>query len=156
MEKETYKTAVELLQRYEPTHPSLQNSTPRQPTEHSQPSSSHGRKSELRRRVPPVTPAHPSLMHQDTPPQPHRTPRLTPSLSPTFIPSPASTEGGAHHSPPSTPTRPAGNMGVPAAGNMGVAAAGSVGVAATVAEDSKQPFIPPGTKAPHLARYNNK
>jgi len=129
MEKETYKTARELLEKYQPNHPSLRSAT------HMGPSETTPTGSQVRRRV--QAPAAPPTMHPSQlyssplPSQPHppfATPRLPPATPrPSNTPStPASASSGVatnSHGAPHTPNRP-------------------VGVASNGVED--QPFIPPG------------
>lgn len=94
MEKETYKTAIELLQRYEPTHPSLQhNSTP------SQSRHNHDRTPEVRKRVV----SHPAMMHQSATPTAPVTPRppVSQHVPPIATPVPNSAQRSAP--PPATP-----------------------------------------------------
>ncbi len=80
MEKETYKTAIELLQRYDPNHPSLQQHKPRADLAAQQTPANHGnsRRTEVRRRVIHHTP-HPSqLQHHHTMTTPAPAPAPTP------------------------------------------------------------------------------
>ena len=109
---------LELLQRFEPTHPSLHNSSFKQATDPS--SAMQGGQSELRRRVP--SSPHPSQQHL----------AHTPTMTPHTASSPPSTAGRGHavprYQPPtSTPSSHDGD------------------VAAMDTTDSMQPFIPPGT-----------
>jgi hypothetical protein len=93
MEKETYKTAIELLQRYEPNHPSLQH-TPVQPA----PQAHGGRgRTETRRRAQPTP--HPAMLHQALTPMP---PPATPAAPPPRNPL-----------PPATPARPVEQVSTP-------------------------------------------
>lgn len=129
MEKETYKTAVELLQRYEPTHPSLQHrSTPNQPA-HNQPTPS-ARAAGGRRRVVQPTP-HPSMLHQQTSP-------LIPSTPSISLPPVASRhDGGVPIATPSIPR--------PHAQAQPIATpARPVEPSLPTSNDTNQQFIPPG------------
>lgn len=86
MEKETYKTAIELLQQYEPTHPSLQHTPQQVPSQQTRQQTRHNR-SEARRRVPQQQTPHPAMLHPVAPPA------TVPAAAPT--------------SPLPTPVRPA-------------------------------------------------
>ena len=125
MEKETYKTAKELLETYEPTHPSLKSPAPRTPMERS---TSGG---QLRRRVTGATAplVHPSQLHSPPPHQraPVRSP-LTPHPTNTTTSSamPSSTNS---RMTPATPT----------------SRVSSVTVAGNGLQEDKQQLIPPGT-----------
>ena len=96
MEKETYKTAIELLQRYEPTHPSLQqNSTPAQ-SRHN-----HDRAPEVTKRVV----SHPAMMHQSATPVAPVTPRPPVSQQVPLTATPLPNSSQHHAPPPATPKK---------------------------------------------------
>ena len=113
MEKETYKTARELLEKYDPSNPSLQITPGRGPPR--QASNQNLGQEVRRRRAPPSTP-HPALMPQNIamatpqvpgPPVPMATPaappvsnRQQPLAAPTPATVPATPQPSLQHIPP--------------------------------------------------------
>ncbi len=127
MEKETYKTAKELLEKYDPSHPSLRSSVTKEQTS--------GTELRQRRTTTPRTPAplHPSQLHAPVShppitPRPPATPHSSArSQRPTNPPSTSSSSNT--HSVPTPPVTPMKNVGVADNGLM---------------ESNKELFIPPG------------
>lgn len=126
MEKENYKTAVELLERYEPTHPALQHKA----TPTSSPANDRGdkgdrgggKRSELRRRAPPHTPRpHPSQLHQSTP--------LVAAAMPPQVQATPTPMAQYNRAAVATPSRAVDSPSTPSASGNG---------------NTAQPFIPPG------------
>ena len=112
MEKETYKTARELLEKYDPSNPSLQTTPSRGGPR--QASNQNAGQELRRRRAPPSTP-HPALMPQNVamatpqvprPPIPMATPvapvsnQQQPLAAPTPAPVPATPQPSLQHIPP--------------------------------------------------------